>query len=74
MKMVRIRRIGDEVLLALPQDWVQEAGLADGDELSMRVADGELILSTSDHRHEQLMRYAREGMEEYREALAELAK
>ena len=74
MNTVKLRRIGDEVLLVLPEEWVRETGLGEGDQVVMRMADGELIVSTSDDRHELLMRYAREGMDEYKEALAELAK
>lgn len=74
MNNVKLRRIGTEVIVAVPEEWLNAAHLGDGDDVSLRVADGELILSAPEDRRQRLMRLAREGMDEYRDALAELAK
>ena len=74
MQNVKIRRVGDELAVILPQEWITEAKLAEGDELVASVSEGALNLTTPETRHQWLMRLAQEGMDEYREALAELAK
>lgn len=74
MRNVKICRVGDELAVMLPPEWIAEANLGEGDELVASVSKGALNLSTPDSQHEWMMRLAREGMDEYREALAELAK
>ena len=73
MKNLEIRRVGDELAVILPKEWIDQAELGEGDELVARISEGTLSLATTDGRHEWLMSLAREGMDEYREALAELA-
>lgn len=74
MKNVKLRRIGTEVLVVIPEEWLAAADLGDGDDVELRLANGELIVSAPGERRERLMRLAREGMDEYHDALAELAK
>lgn len=74
MKSVKICRVGDELAAILPKEWIAEAKLGEGDELVASVSEGALNLATADSHHEWIMGLAREGMDEYREALAELAK
>jgi putative addiction module antidote len=74
MQNVKIRRVGNELAVILPEEWIAEAKLGEGDELVASVSDGALNLAPADGRHEWIMRLAREGMDEYREALVELAK
>lgn len=74
MKNVKICRVDGELAVILPEEWITEANLVEGDELVASVSAGALNLATPNGQHEWLMTLAREGMDEYREALAELAK
>lgn len=74
MMNAKLRRIGDEVVVALPEEWLKEARLGDGDDVTLRVTDGELVLSAADLDVDRAMEIARRGMRKYRNALAALAK
>lgn len=69
-----IRKIGNSEGVIIPKEMLQEQGLSAGDALEIvRTPDG-LKLVKADSEFAQQMRYAREFMDKYRDALAMLAK
>lgn len=44
MKTVTLQKVGDELLLELPADFVEESGIKPGDLAEIEVKDGEIII------------------------------
>ena len=75
MKPLKIRKVGNSLGLILPKEMLDELGLGEGDEVfATKEGHKAFSISVPDDRHDEIMRLAREGMDEYAEALAELAK
>jgi bifunctional DNA-binding transcriptional regulator/antitoxin component of YhaV-PrlF toxin-antitoxin module len=71
---VRIRQDGEETIVLLPDELISSLGWQPGDVLEVR-RDGESVtLVRTETEHERGLRIAMEGMEEYRDALQQLAK
>ena len=71
---VQVRKIGNSVGIIIPKENLDRLHLKSGDKLSLIEGDGGIrLLPLSDDLATQL-EAAREGMEQYRAALRELAK
>jgi antitoxin component of MazEF toxin-antitoxin module len=72
---LEIRKVGDDILLAIPAKLVSELGWENGDVCQVEVHGDELrIVRTESAKHAEAMKIARRGMEKYRDTLATLAK
>ena len=69
MENYKIERINDENVVRLSDEDMRSRGLQVGDEVTVDPASGD-----ENARHERVMRAARKGMSQYRNALAELAR
>lgn len=69
----KIRRIGDALVVAVSEEMLAGLGLREGDEGVARAGDRVIELSAVAPGHERLMRLAEKIMDQYDEALAELA-
>jgi len=75
MQHLKIRKIGNSLGVVLPKDVLARLGVTEGDELIVSEAPArELRLTLADEDFERQMRAAKEIMDRYRNALAELAK
>lgn len=75
MKPLKIRKVGNSLGLILPKEMLDELGLGEGDEvLAAKEGHKAFSITVPDDRHDEMMALADEIMEEYSEALAELAK
>ena len=74
MPALIIRRTEDGLGVTLPEEWLRETALGEGDQVGIEISKDGLILMTPDASHRRAMEFAREGMDRYREALAILAK
>jgi putative addiction module antidote len=75
MQHLKIRRIGNSLGVVLPKDLLAKLGVGELDELVVTDTPGRgLHFSASDPDFERQMRAAEEIMEQYKNALAELAK
>ena len=75
MKPLKIRKVGNSLGLILPKEMLDELGLGEGDEVfATKEGHKAFSISVPDDRHDEIMAIAEEIMEEYSEALAELAK
>jgi len=70
---LELRRIGQEIALALPDDLLARAGLSAGDFVDMRIDDDGSIRLVADREMTRAMRVARQVMDEYSETLKALA-
>jgi putative addiction module antidote len=72
---LQIRRIGNSHGLILSRDLLARLGLKEGDRLHVvEQPDRGLKLSPYDPKHAEVMRIAREVMDEYKDTFKELAK
>ncbi|HLS18763.1 MAG TPA: hypothetical protein VK090_03050 [Paracoccaceae bacterium] len=69
-----IRRIGKEFFVPVSEEALAALGLGEGDEIVAKSRDGVVELSAPAPDIESQLEIARQGMREYRNALAELAK
>ena len=69
-----LRRCEDKLLIDLPAELSNKLGWSDGDILNVELADDGLKITRAMTAFDHVMEIAREGMEEYREALEILAK
>ncbi len=75
MTAIKLLPVAGSVGFALPDDLLGRMKLKAGDTVWLvEGEDGSLRISAAEPDHEEQMRFAREGMSVYREALAELAK
>lgn len=75
MKPLKIRKIGNSLGVILPKEMLAELGLGEGDEMiARRVGPRSFSLSLPDSEFGRQMALAEEIMDDYRDALAELAK
>jgi len=75
MQHLKVRKIGNSLGVVLPKDLLAELGVGEGDELIVSNAPGrEIRVSAPDPDFDRQMRAAEEIMNQYRNALAELAK
>ncbi len=75
MKPLKIRKVGNSLGMILPRELLAELGLGEGDEV-MITKEGHkaFSLTVPEEEFSRQMEMAEEIMEEYRDALAELAK
>lgn len=69
-----IRRIGKELFVPVPKEALAALGLGEGDEIVAKSRDGVVELSAPSADFSRQMKLADEIMDEYAEALAELAQ
>ncbi|APZ55360.1 AbrB/MazE/SpoVT family DNA-binding domain-containing protein [Salipiger abyssi] len=75
MTSLKIRQVGNSLGVVLPKDLLAKLNVKDGDNLFLvETPDGGLKITPYDPEFDMQMRAAREGMNEYRNALKELAK
>jgi putative addiction module antidote len=75
MTSLKIRQVGNSLGVVLPKDVLVKLNVKDGDSLFLvETPDGSLKITPYDPEFDAQMRAAREGMNEYRNALRELAK
>lgn len=75
MTSLKIRQVGNSLGVVLPKDLLAKLNVKDGDSLFLvETPDGSLKLTPYDPEFDAQMRAGREGMNEYRNALRELAK
>ena len=72
--IVKARHIGNSVGFILPKEAVAHLNLKAGDEFFLTETQGGYQLSAYDPQFERELRLAAEGMEQYKNALRELAK
>ena len=73
-KQRKIRRVGNSLGLTLPKEMLDDLHLGDGAEVTVvRTPDG-ILVRPSDPTFDRAMAVYREGAEQYRNALRELAK
>ncbi len=70
----KIRRIGNALGVVLSKDMQEHLGVEEGDELVFTRAQDAAHLARHHEKCQKVMKYAEEGMNEYRNALRELAK
>ena len=71
---LEIQKIGDDLVLILPDELIRQLGWAQGDEVAVSVEGRDMRLAFSRSLHDRAMALAEEIMEEYKDALAELAR
>lgn len=69
-----IRKIGNSEGVIIPKELLGKLNLKAGDFVSLDELDGKLMMQPSDDRFLRQMQIAREVMDKYKVALAELAK
>lgn len=74
MHQVKVTQIGDCLALVLPQEVVENEGMAKGDLFHLRRTATGFELVPCDADFEEDMRHARDIMQRYRNALREMAK
>ncbi len=75
MTQLKLRPVGNSLGVILPKQVLARLNLKSGDSLHLTEApDGSLRITPYDPAFEAQMRFAREGMSEFRNALRELAK
>ena len=75
MNALKIRKVGNSLGVILPKEMLAELGLGEGDEVvATKQGAKSFNLSVPEPEFARQMELAREIMEEYRDALAELAK
>jgi antitoxin component of MazEF toxin-antitoxin module len=72
---LQVRKVGDEILVAIPSELLARLGWEHGDICEAEIHGHELrVVRTETAKHAAAMKIARRGMEKYRETLAKLAK
>jgi len=71
---IPIRKCGDKMSIALPDDALAQLGWERGDNLSAEITADGLVLTRTMTAHDHAMKIAREAMDKYRETLEALAK
>lgn len=71
---LEVKKIGDDLVLILPDDLIQRLGWAQGDEVAAFVEERDLRLTFSRSQHDRAMALVEEIIEEYKDALTELAR
>lgn len=75
MTSLKIRQVGNSLGVVLPKDLLAKLNVKNGDSLFLvETPDGSLKITPYDPEFDAQMRAAREGMNEYRNTLRELAK
>ena len=74
MKKLKVRRIGNSLGVILPKEVLEQLGAKEGDELVLTRAQDAWLMARRDEKFQRVMKYAAEGMDEYRNTLRELAK
>jgi putative addiction module antidote len=75
MTEIVVRPVGQSLGVELPRDILERFRLKSGDTLVISEGDdGSLRIARSEPGHDEQLRLAREGMQDYRDALRELAK
>jgi len=75
MEMTRkLRRVGNSVMLAIPSEVLAEAGLREGQSVTLRSQPGRLEVEATDMPDQRVAAFAARFSERYREALQELAR
>lgn len=71
---VTVRKVGNSKGLILPQEVLKQLAISEGDELSVTVVNGKVVLEPVGSDLSEQLQAARIGMRKYRAALSELAK
>jgi putative addiction module antidote len=71
---VKLTRQGNSTGLRLPRDVLQSAGLDRGDEVTLEISDGRIVIAKADAPYAEAMKAYAECRARYGRALDELAK
>jgi antitoxin component of MazEF toxin-antitoxin module len=69
-----VRRVGEDLGIAVPDELVAALGPHEGDEVNLRLTERSVEITSAERDFERAMQIARECADEYRKALAILAQ
>ena len=70
----KLRKVGGSIMLPLPPEILQDAGLTEGDSVIIRASPGEVRIEASATPDPDAMDFMDTFLAEYREAMAKLAE
>lgn len=74
MYTIKIQKIGDSLVIILPEEVLQQLSIGEGDNVFVtETADG-VQITTKDPEFERAMKISQKGSNQYKNALRELAK
>lgn len=74
MYTLKIHKIGDSLVIALPQEVLQQLNLGEGDNVFLTETTDGVQITVFDPELETAMKIYKKGSEKYKNALRELAK
>jgi putative addiction module antidote len=74
MYPVKIKKIGESLVITLPQAILQQLNVGEGDSLLLTETPDGIKLNTCNHDFDKAMKAYRKISEKYKDALRELAK
>lgn len=74
IQRVKLRKVGNSIGITLPKEALAQLRMTEGDEVSVQVIDGRLIVSNESPEFERELQALEESIHEFRDTYRELAK